>query len=100
MTRRHITDPDILMQRVLKMLPKDVPPEAINSVECDPWDGVDGGPSYWVYLNDGWVSPDMGCHTIHEDTLKELKWVVKGIEPWPDDPDLIEHRGYTRYEED
>ena len=81
----RITDEAVLMDRVIKMLPKGIPASAINSVECDPTDGENGGPSYWVYLNDGYISPEMGCQTIHEDTLKELKNVVGCIEVDPDD---------------
>lgn len=93
----RITSEKELMERVIKMLPKGVPAEAIEGVECDPWDGGNGGGSYWVYLNDGWISPTMQCHTIHEDTLAELRPMVREIERWDDDPDLIRHRGYTRY---
>ena len=75
------------MERVIKMLPKNVPAEAIEDVECDPYDGDNGG-SYWVYLKAGWKSPDDWCHTIHEDTLAELRYMVKGIERWEDDPAL------------
>lgn len=82
---RHITDENILMARAIAMLPKGVPADA---VECDPWDGENGGPSYWVYLAPGWICPDMGCHTIHEDTLAKLKPMIKSVEPWPDDPEL------------
>ena len=85
---RHITDESVLLDRVIKMLPKGVPTEAIAEVECDPYDGENGGPSYWVYLNTGWICPLMECHTIHEDTLAKLKPYVKSIEPWPDDPDF------------
>lgn len=85
---RRIKDEAILLDRVIKMLPKGVPAEAIGGVECDPYDGEDGGPSYWVYLVNGWICPEMECHTIHEDTLVKLKPMVKSIEPWPDDPDL------------
>ena len=85
---RHITDENILMDRVLKMLPKRIPKEAIEAVECDPYDGEDGGPSYWVYTAPGWLVADMGCHTIHEDTLAKLKPYIQSIEPWPDDPEL------------
>ena len=85
---RRIKDEAVLLNRVIKMLPKGVPAEAISGVECDPYDGEDGGPSYWVYLADGWICPEMECHTIHEDTLAKLKPMVKLIEPWPDDPDL------------
>ena len=83
---RHIKDESILFDRVIKMLPKGVPAEAIAAVECDPYDGENGGPSYWIYLENGWICPEMECHTIHEDTLAKLKPMVKSIEPWPDDP--------------
>ena len=85
---RHIKDEAILFDRVLKMLPKSVPITAISAVECDPYDGENGGPSYWVYLAAGWICPEMECHTIHEDTLAKLKPMVKSIKPWPDDPEL------------
>ena len=85
---RHINDEAILLDRVLKMLPRGVPKEAIEDVECDPYDGENGGPSYWVYLAPGWICPEMECHTIHEDTLAKLKPMVKSVEPWPDDPEL------------
>ena len=86
---RHITDENILMDRVLKMLPRGIPKEAIEAVECDPYDGEDGGPSYWVYTAPGWLVTDMDCHTIHEDTLAKLKPYIQSIEPWPDDPELM-----------
>ena len=70
---RHITDENILMQRARAMLPRGSPDEAIEAVECDPYDGENGGPSYWVYTAPGWLVTDMGCHTIHEDTLAKLK---------------------------
>ena len=85
---RHITDEAILMDRAIKMLPKGVPVEAIEAVECDPYDGENGGPSYWVYLAPGWICPEMEGHTIHEDTLAKLKPMIKSVEPWPDDPEL------------
>lgn len=90
---RHINDENILMARVLKMLPKNVPPEAIEAVECDPYDGEDGGPSYWVYTAPGWLVSYMDCHTIHEDTLAKLKPYVQSIVPWPDDPELENNYG-------
>lgn len=93
--RRVRTEQD-LMERVRKMLPKDIPASAIAGVEIDNSWGWNG---YWVYLHDGYRSPDMGCHTIHEDTLKELAYMVGNVEVWEDDPDLIRHKGYTRYEE-
>ena len=86
---RHITDENILMDRVLKMLPRGIPKEAIEAVECDPYDRENGGPSYWVYTAPGWLVADMDCHTIPEDTLAKLKPYIESIEPWPDDPELI-----------
>lgn len=86
---RRITDEAVLLDRVIKMLPKGVPADAIEDVECDPWDGEDGGPSYWVYTAPGWLVADMGCRTIHEDTLAKLKPYIQSIVPWPDDPDLL-----------
>ena len=94
---RRILDENILLDRVYKMLPKGIPEEAIESVEVDLYGGVNGFNGYWVYLSDGYVSPDMECHTIHEDTLKELSLVVSGIEKWDDDPALKDHNGYTDY---
>lgn len=91
----RITSEKVLKDRVVKMLPKGVPASAIESVECDPYDGENGGPSYWVYLHDGWRCED--GHTIHEDTLADLKPMVRSIEPWPDDPALTLHNGYTYY---
>lgn len=97
---RRITDEKVLMERVIKMLPKGIPATAIESVECDPWDGLNGGGSYWVYLHDGYIATGMGCHTIHEDTLADLKGEIAGIEVWEDDPALVLHNGYTKYPED
>lgn len=36
---------------------------------------------YWCYTADGFYSPYMDCHTIHEDTQKQLLEVIRGIEP-------------------
>ena len=76
-----------LMDRVLKMLPNRIPAIAIRSVECDSCDGDNGG-SYWVNLAAGWICNSTGCHTIHEDTLKDLRVMVRDIREWPDDPSL------------
>ncbi len=94
---RRITDERILMERIIKMLPKDIPSSAIESVECDPYDGSNGGGSYWVYLHDGYICTATDCHTLHEDTLAELKYAVQCIERWENDPSLTKHNGYTKY---
>ena len=85
----RITDESILMDRVVKMLPKGVPSDAIASVECDPYDGANGGGSYWVYLDAGWRCVLTDCHTIHEDTLREVRPMLKSVERWDDDPELL-----------
>ena len=84
----RITSEKVLMERVRAMLPKTVPASAISSVECDPYDGANGGGSYWVNLEAGWRSPDDCCHVIHEDTLAELRPLVRGVVRWEDDPAL------------
>lgn len=94
---RRITDEKVLLNRVIKMLPNGIPVSAIESVECDPYNGENGGGSYWVYLHDGYIAAGMGCHTIHEDTLSQLKEEVQQITEWPDDPALTKHNGYTTY---
>ena len=78
------------MERVIKMLPKGIPADAISGVECDPYDSVnkDFGPSYWVYLKAGWRCEETECHTIHEDTLADIKAAIKTVRAWPDDPEL------------
>lgn len=93
---RQLTEPEFLA-RVYKWIPAGIPREAIESVECDPWDGSNGMWSYWVYLNDGYVFPDMECHTAHEDTLREIREQVESIALWPEDPALVLHNGYTKY---
>lgn len=36
-------------------------------------------PSYWVYLADGWWSPDTECGTIHEPTLAAVYDALSGV---------------------
>ncbi len=35
----------------------------------------------WIYLRDGWEASrmDTGCHVIHEDTIKWLRYQIAGI---------------------
>lgn len=96
---RRIKDEKILLERVVKMLPKGIPSSAIESVEYDPWGGYETTDSYWVYLNDGWICGDTECHTIHEDNLRDLASAVSTVARWDDDPDLIYHLGYTEYKD-
>ena len=49
--------------------------EAIRDVYKD----EDG---YWICLNEGWEASrtDSGCRTIHEDTIKDLRYQIAGIQ--------------------
>lgn len=55
------------------------------------WQEDDGwserGPSYWVTIADGFWSPQMQCHTLHESSQKEILELIRGIEvdPHPED---------------
>lgn len=72
-------DKETFMQRVVSYLPKDIPAEAVEDVECDPEDGENGGYSYWVYLTDDYCCALTDCQTIHEDNLIDVKRYVKTI---------------------
>ena len=44
------------------------------------WKDSDG---YWIVLKEGYNAGRMdngGCHTIHEDTIADLKYQIAGIE--------------------
>lgn len=60
-------------ERILKYVPKSKI-EAISDAYRD----EDG---YWICLNEGWNASNMDtvCRTIHEDTIKELKYQIAGI---------------------
>lgn len=47
--------------------------------EDDGWS--DWGPSYWVSIAEGFYSPDMECHTLHESTQKEILSLIRRIRP-------------------
>lgn len=40
------------------------------------------GLNWWIWLKNGFIDSESGCHSIHEETLKEcifrLKYYVKG----------------------
>lgn len=59
--------------RIMKYVPK-TKREAIY----DAWEDSDG---MWIMLNEGWNADrmDYRCHTIHEDTIKELRYQIAGI---------------------
>lgn len=89
---KRITNTKELQERCTKMLPKGIPAEAIASVEYDEYN-AGGTGAYWVYLVAGYQDGTQ-CHTIHEDTLAELKRALHDVEIWPDDPDLDTKAGY------
>ena len=48
--------------------------EAIRDAFCDE-DGM------WIWLHEGWEASrtDSGCHVIHEDTIRDLRFQIAGI---------------------
>jgi len=60
-------------QSILKYVPASKR-EAIRDAYRDQ-DGI------WITLRDGWEASrtDAGCRTIHEDTIKDLKYQIAGI---------------------
>ena len=44
--------------------------------EDDGWFG--NGLSYWVSIADGFYSPEMYSHTLHESTQKEILRLIRG----------------------
>jgi len=60
-----------------KNLMKYVPKSKRNAVR-DCWRDEDG---IWMTLNRGWEAErtDSECRTIHEDTIKGLRWQIAGI---------------------
>ena len=53
---------------------KYVPKSKVDAIR-DAYRDEDG---YWITLNDGWVTGD-DCQTIHEDTIKDLRYQIGGI---------------------
>lgn len=93
---RMIENEETLKERVVKMLPKRIPASAIDDVEYDRLSSVkrEWGGSYWVYLRAGWEFKDTGCHTIHEDNLRDIRVQLYKIVEWPNDPMLKRERGW------
>ena len=63
----------MLESKIMKYVPKSKT-EAIEEA----WIDCDG---MWIVLKDGWNADrmDSNCHTIHEDTIKDLRYQVAGI---------------------
>lgn len=60
-------------ERILKYVP-----QKKKEAVADAFKDSDG---YWIFLKDGLEASNMdsGCHTIHEDTIKELRYQIGGI---------------------
>lgn len=60
-------------ERILKYIP-----QKKREAVVDAFKDSDG---YWIFLRDGWEASNMdsGCHIIHEDTIKELRYQISGI---------------------
>lgn len=60
-------------RNIIKYFPKN----KLESVdEC--YKDSDG---YWIFLKENWNADrmDYNCHTIHEDTINELRYQIAGI---------------------
>jgi hypothetical protein len=53
--------------------------DCFTSVENEGDDG-DAKNNYWLYLKDGLIDSESGCHSIHEctvkDCLKRFGWII------------------------
>ena len=58
---------------LIKYIPKSKL-EAISDIFKDE-DGI------WIYLKQGWEASrmDSGCHVIHEDNIRQLRYQIAGI---------------------
>lgn len=68
-----ILDSDYKDEKIMRYIPK-YKRDAVQS--C--WKDSDG---YWIVLKDGFNADNMdwNCHTIHEDTIAELRYQISGI---------------------
>ena len=71
---------------------------AIEAIETD-------NDGHWIYLNEGWWSPDMGCRTIHEDTVAEALKKLRRVETDEQDDEVPlkngpKRRSYEKASED
>lgn len=53
-------------------------PKSKKEAVRDAWRDSDG---MWIVLKDGWNADrmDFNCHTIHEDTVADLRYQIAGI---------------------
>ena len=54
-----------------------VPKSKVEAIR-DAYEDEDG---LWIYLYKGWEASrtDIGCHVIHQDNIKDLRWQIAGI---------------------
>lgn len=79
-----------LYEVATKAIPKGLPRDIIADVEIDTFSNSDrlDGISYWVYLVSGYrTEGGAGCHTIHEDNLKEVSDMMWSVVRVEDDDD-------------
>ncbi|MBR0542515.1 MAG: hypothetical protein IJK26_10000 [Clostridia bacterium] len=60
-----------------KSILKYVPKSKLSAIRSC-WKDSDG---YWITLNDEWNADrtDWNCHTIHEDSIAQLRYQIAGI---------------------
>lgn len=63
----------------MKRLITDYIPKNKLEAVVDAYRDEDG---YWIRLREGWEASreDAGCRTIHEDTVRDLKYQIAGIQ--------------------
>ena len=65
-------------------------PRTLTQLRSHPWvKGIDqeDGNGYWLYLNEGYWSPEMETISLHEMTIRELCRKFSGVELGsPDSP--------------
>ena len=61
----------------------------VDEIHSELENGFSGRKTWWCYLKAGWQDQDNPtCHTIHEDTIKEVCHLVHRAIKYPDDPEL------------
>jgi len=63
-----------------------MPYRTIKQIESDPRvqsvsDERNSGEGVWVYLHAEYISPMMGCGTIHEDTVRDCAYEMQSVVP-------------------
>ena len=65
------------MARTKEQILRYVPKSKMEAIR-DAWEDSDG---MWIILKNGWNADrmDYNCHTIHEDTVADLRYQIAGI---------------------